>query len=109
MSKRLGGIIGYKDKTSSWHLNGFHSSNIGFTVAKEADLVCGICGAHGGYETAEVLHVRRISRGRGLCGGSGKRGNVAERRNKGRNISWRNGSLQRKPRLNYGMQSCART
>ena len=23
MSKRLGGIIGCKDKTSSWHLNGF--------------------------------------------------------------------------------------
>ena len=33
------------------------------------------------------------------------RGNGAERRN----ISWRNGSLQRKPRLDYGMQSCART
>ena len=28
----------------------------------------------------------------------------AERRNKGRNISWRNGSLQRKPGLDYGMQ-----
>ena len=37
------------------------------------------------------------------------RGNGAERQNKGRNISWRNGSLQRKPRLDYGMQSCART
>ena len=24
MSKRLGGIIDCKDKTSSWHLNGFH-------------------------------------------------------------------------------------
>ena len=33
------------------------------------------------------------------------RGNGAERRN----ISWRNGSLQRKPRLDYGVQSCART
>ena len=32
------------------------------------------------------------------------RGNGAERPNKGRNISWRNGSLQRKPRLDYGMQ-----
>ena len=33
MSKRLGGIIGYKDKTSSWHLNGFpDDSNIGSTV-----------------------------------------------------------------------------
>ena len=30
MSKRLGGIIGCKDKTSSWHLNGFSDgSNIG--------------------------------------------------------------------------------
>ena len=35
------------------------------------------------------------------------RGNGAERQNKGRNISWRNGSLQRKPRLDYGMQWCA--
>ena len=32
------------------------------------------------------------------------KGNGAERQNKGRNISWRNGSLQRKPRLDYGMQ-----
>ena len=33
-----------------------------------------------------------------------------ERRKKGRNISWRNGSLlQRKPRLDYGMQSYAPT
>ena len=31
-------------------------------------------------------------------------GNGAGRRNKGRNISWRNGSLQRKPGLDYGMQ-----
>ena len=29
------------------------------------------------------------------------RGNGAERQNKGRNISWRNGSLRRKPRLDY--------
>ena len=30
MSKRLGGIIGCKDKASSWHLNGFpYGSNIG--------------------------------------------------------------------------------
>ena len=36
------------------------------------------------------------------------RGNDAERRNKVRNISWRNGPLQRKPRLDYGMQSYAR-
>ena len=33
MSKRLGGIIGCKNKTSSWHLNGFpDGSNIGSTV-----------------------------------------------------------------------------
>ena len=33
MSKRLDGIIGCKDKISSWHLNGFpYSSNIGSTV-----------------------------------------------------------------------------
>ena len=35
MSKRLGGIIGCKYKTSSWHLNGFpyyYGSNIGSTV-----------------------------------------------------------------------------
>ena len=37
------------------------------------------------------------------------RGNGAEWQNKGRNISWRNGSLQRKPRLDYGMQWYART
>ena len=35
--------------------------------------------------------------------------NCAERQDKGRNISWRNGSLQRKPRLDYGMQWYART
>ena len=40
---------------------------------QEVDLVCGICGAHGGYETAEVRDVRRNGRGRGLCRGSGKR------------------------------------
>ena len=33
MSKRLGGIIGCKYKTSSWHLNGFpNGSNIGSMV-----------------------------------------------------------------------------
>ena len=40
---------------------------------QEADLVRGICGAHGGYETAEVRDVRRTGGGRGLYGGSGKR------------------------------------
>ena len=37
------------------------------------DLVCGICGAHGGYETPEVRDVRRVGGGRGLYGGPGKR------------------------------------
>ena len=32
------------------------------------------------------------------------RGNGAERQNKGRNISWQNGSLQKKTRLDYDMQ-----
>ena len=32
-----------------------------------------ICGAHGGYETAQVRDVRRIGGGRGLRGGPGKR------------------------------------
>ena len=33
MSKRLGGIIGFKEKISSWHLNGFpDGTNIGLTV-----------------------------------------------------------------------------
>ena len=30
-----------------------------------------ICGAHGGYETAEGSDVRRIGGGRGVCGGGG--------------------------------------
>ena len=34
MSKRLGGIIGCKDKASSWHLIGFpNGSNIGSTLS----------------------------------------------------------------------------
>ena len=36
-------------------------------------------------------------------------GNGAEWRNKRQNISWRNGLLQRKPGLDYSMQSYART
>ena len=101
----------------------------------EADLVCGICGAYGGYETAEVCDVRRYGGGRGLCEGPGKRvvgcfldglkafginadqwttaaqsgGNGTERQNKGRNISGQHRSLQRKPRLDYGIQCYART
>ena len=82
--------------------------------------------------------VRRIGGRRGLRGGPGKRvngvvpgrpqsfrhqrrpvddcshpgktrGDVEERRNKGQNISWRHGALQRKPGLDYGMWSDART
>ena len=34
-----------------------------------ADLICGICGAHKGYEITEVPGVRRIGGGRGLSGG----------------------------------------
>ena len=41
--------------------------------SEEAVLVCGNCGAHGGYETAEVRDVRRKGGGRGLCRGPGKR------------------------------------
>ena len=37
---------------------------------QEADLVRGICGAHGGYETAEVRDVWRIGGGSGLLGGA---------------------------------------
>ena len=98
--------------------------------AQEADLVRGICGAHRGHETAEVRGVRRTGggRGRGLRRGPGKRvdgvfagrlsvstptsgrlqprmrGNGARRRNKGRNVSWRNLSSQIESGLDYDMQ-----
>ena len=36
------------------------------------------------------------------------RGNGADRQNKGQDVSWRNESLQRKPGLDYDMQSYAR-
>ena len=103
---------------------------------QEADLVCRICGAYGRYETAEMRGVPRNGEGRGLFEGAGKksvwgvswttsklsastpisgrlqprtRENGTGRWNKRRNISWQNGSLQRKPRLDYGMQWYART
>ena len=99
--------------------------------AQEGDLVCGICGAHGGYETAEkcvMFEELLLVGGAGCVGGQEKervrgvfpgrrqsfpyqrrpvddcspgRGNDTRRRNKGRNVSWRNGSLQRKPALDY--------
>ena len=43
---------------------------------QEADLVYGICGVHGGDETAEVRDVRIIDGRRGLCEGPGKRVDV---------------------------------
>ena len=92
-----------------------------------------VCGAHGEYETTEVRDVRRIGGRRGLRGGPGKRldgvfpgrpqsfrhqrrrlddlspgqegGWHRAARNKGRNVSWQDGSLQRKPGFDYGMQS----
>ena len=39
---------------------------------QETDLVRGICGAHGGYQTAEERDVRRIGGGCRLRGGPGK-------------------------------------
>ena len=86
-----------------------------------ADSVRGICGAHGGYDTAGKRDVRRNCGGRGLRGRQEKewmgfflwdnftafgmnadQGTIAAQdegewrktRNKGRNVSWRNGSLQ---------------
>ena len=79
--------------------------------------------------------VRRNGGGRGLCGGQEKEwtgcfldnlrafgidadqwataaqdeGQWRRTANKGRDISWRNGSLQEKPRLDYGMQWYGRT
>ena len=41
MSTRLGGIIGCKNKASSWHLNGFpDGSNIGSTVQCRGEAHC---------------------------------------------------------------------
>ena len=40
---------------------------------QEADLVRGICGAHGRYENAEVRDVWRTGGGHGVRGGAGKR------------------------------------
>ena len=85
---------------------------------QEADLICGVCGAHGGYESAKVRDVRRTGEGRGLRGGQekkvggvfpgrpqsfrhqrrpvvddyspGRGGNDAGRRNQGRNVSGEN-------------------
>ena len=52
MSKRLGGIIGCKYKTSSWHLNGFpYGSNIGSTVnigEKPTVILCTYINRHAG-------------------------------------------------------------
>ena len=41
MSKRLAGIIGCKDRTFSWHLNGFPDGNeIGSTVECRGEAHC---------------------------------------------------------------------
>ena len=40
---------------------------------QEADPVRGICGAHGGHETAEVRDIRRTGGGHWLRGGARKR------------------------------------
>ena len=95
----------------------------------EAYRVCGICGAHGGQKTAEVRDVRRTVGGVGCVGGQEKNGwgvswttselsvltptsrrlqprtrvNSGRRRNKERNVSWRNGLLQRDSGPDYGM------
>ena len=92
--------------------------------AEEADSVRGICGAHGRHRTAKMRDVRRTGEGCGLREGLGKRvdevstgrsqsfryqrppvnggrlqpmtrGDGTRRRNKGRNVSRRNRSLQR--------------
>ena len=105
-------------------------------VAQEADLVCGICGAHGGYETAEVLGVRRDDEGRGLCRGPGKRvdgvfpgrsqsfrhqrrpvddcspgrgGMTQNGRTRGGTFHGEMDRCREKPRLDYGKQWYART
>ena len=103
---------------------------------QKADIVCGICGAHGGYETAEVRDIRRNGGERGLCGRPGKRVDLVS---PGRRQSFRDqrrpvddcspgrggmaqsggtrggtfhGKMDRckeKTRLDYGMQWYART
>ena len=105
----------------------------GDDYTKEADPVCRNCGAHRGHETAQVREVRGTTAtggGRGLRGGGGKRvdnvspgrrqsfrhqrrpmedcspgrrGMSLRRRKKGQSISWRNGLLQKKQGLDYGM------
>ena len=49
------------------------SESIVATLCRRRIFFCGICGTHGGCETAEVRDVRRNGEGRGLCGGAGKR------------------------------------
>ena len=131
MSKRLGGIIGCKYKTFSWHLNGFpDGSNIGSTICMYmvriydhhnlpkcvmfGEMVGG-AGCGGGQEKERMgcfldyLRVFGINADQWTTAAQdeGEWRRTAE--NKGRNISWRNRSLQRNPRLDYGMQWYART
>ena len=99
--------------------------------AQEAGPVLGFCGEHGGHATAEVRDVVRTGGGvRTAWGGRKKsargvswttskfsvstatsgrlqtrtRGNNSRQRNKGYDISWRNGSLQQALGLDYGIQ-----
>ena len=51
------------------------SESIEADHVQEAPSVRGICGAHGGYETAKVCDVWRTAGGRGLRRGPGKRVN----------------------------------
>ena len=70
MSKRLGGIIGCKYKTSSWHLNGFpyDGSNIGSTVQCRGEAhpytvcVC-VCGCVFFPFILDIMFGGRTSRG----------------------------------------------
>ena len=61
---------------------------------------------HSEHENAKVSDVRRIGGGRGLRWGPERRvsGNGGRQRNKGLDVSWQNGSLQRKSGLDYGLQ-----
>ena len=63
------------------------------------------------YRIGNIVYTLELSASTPTSGGlqPRARGNGAEWQNKGRNISCKNGSLQRKPRLDYDMQWYART
>ena len=66
-------IIASTTEFSTWtaHENGKKCDHQG-DYAQEADPVRGICGAHGGHETAKVRDVRRTGERRELRRGAGK-------------------------------------